>query len=215
MEVATWPWFFRKKSMNKEFYIQNSVRLRQGKLYRNKKLLLKSEDTSGTNAFLKKLYKELKMNYPKFYKMDGLCKLGMIAAQALLGENEVSPDTALVFANSSSSLETDEQYQESMAEIPSPSLFVYTLPNIVLGELSIRYKIQGENAFFVSENFDAGLLADYTSALLEESSTSEVVCGWIDLHNEEYDVFLSHISGKGKIALSSQNFEELYDFTHD
>jgi hypothetical protein len=59
--------------------------------------------------------------------------------------------TALVFANRSSSLDTDFKYQESINSqenyFPSPAVFVYTLPNICVGEISIKHKMQTENAF--------------------------------------------------------------------
>ena len=61
----------------------------------------------------------------------------------------------MVFANSNSSLDVDIKHNASIADkekyFPKPAVFVYTLPNIMLGELSIRHLLRGENIFFVSE----------------------------------------------------------------
>ena len=86
-------------------------------------------------------YRSLQVDYPKFFKMDGLSKLGFLASEMILNddENRFTPreDVAVICFNSSSSLDIDMQYQETIADnenyFPSPSLFVYTLPNIVTG----------------------------------------------------------------------------------
>lgn len=44
--------------------------------------------------FFTALYKSLGISYPKFYKMDPLCKLGFLGAEILLGSQAVDPDTS-------------------------------------------------------------------------------------------------------------------------
>ena len=94
--------------------------------------------------------------------MDSLSKLGWLAAEILLKDSfnkealSVRKMSGLVFANANSSLDTDIKYYETAKDIASPALFVYTLPNIVIGEICIRHNFKGENAFFISEQFDAG-----------------------------------------------------------
>jgi hypothetical protein len=63
--------------------------------------------------------------------------------------------TGIVLSNSNASLDADIKYYDSVANIPSPALFVYTLPNIVIGEISIKHSFKGENAFFIFDSFDA------------------------------------------------------------
>jgi hypothetical protein len=87
-------------------------------------------------------------------------------------------------------MDTDLDYQELIRDrsnyFPSPSVFVYTLPNILIGEICIRHKIRGENAFFVSEGFDPGQITDYVTRLFEQGNVNACICGWVELLREEY-----------------------------
>ena len=95
--------------------------------------------------FAKEAYKNLGLTYPKFHKMDNLSKMAFLASEMIL-KNEDHSRTAIVFANASSSLDTDSKYQESINSqanyFPSPAVFVYTLANICVAEISIRCAIQ-------------------------------------------------------------------------
>ena len=90
---------------------------------------------------LTEIYKQQIGNYPKFYKMDKLCQLGFIASELLLKQEnprkEQCADRAVVLFNHSSSVWVDREYERTIEVgedyFPSPSLFVYTLPNIVCG----------------------------------------------------------------------------------
>jgi hypothetical protein len=144
-------------------------------------------------AFLEKAYLALKIDYPKFYKMDTLSKLGFLAAELLLGSSRISDhaaeSVAVVLSNASASLDTDMRYAAAAKTAPSPGLFVYTLANIVAGEIGIRHKIKGENAFFISPAFDAELMTAYVHALFEHE-TRACLAGWVDVMGDHHDVFL-------------------------
>jgi hypothetical protein len=199
---------------NKPLMINSYVHIRENKIFRDGKEIF-AGDAGGDSDFLKQAYKRLQVNYPKFHKMDSLGKLGILATAVLFGEKPVDPNTALVFSNSNSSLETDRRHYESMKGIVSPAIFVYTLPNIVMGEISIKYKLQSENSFFISSEFNAQLLKDYSEILLNSGRAAAVVSGWIDLKNAEYDVFLCHINEEGNIPFSSEKLEQLYRFENE
>ena len=194
----------------KHLFIQNSVIIRDSKVFRNEQLLFEADSGIELSKFLKKIYKDQELKYPKFFKMDKLSKLGYLGTEILTNGNIQDKETALVFANSASSLETDEAYAESMNEFPSPSLFVYTLPNIMLGEISIRHQLRSENVFFVSEEFDPGLFVDYVRSLFQQGNTENVLCGWVDLHNNDYDVFLWQIGLSGGIDFNEEELKKLY-----
>lgn len=88
----------------------------------------------------------------KFYKMDDLCKLGYVAAEYLLKDKTFAPlEMGMLLANATSSLHTDIRHQQLIDQdgdrAASPAVFVYTLPNVVSGEICIRHKIQGETPF--------------------------------------------------------------------
>lgn len=149
------------------------------------------------SQFLTDAYKSLNVSYPKFHKMDTMCKLGFLATEyALVNTDFMSNDRskmAIILSNASSSLETDRQHQHSIADknnyFPSPAVFVYTLPNIVIGEIAIRHKITGENAFFVSEKFDASLIVNYLNMLFS-NNTETAISGWVQVDGEAYEAFI-------------------------
>lgn len=170
--------------------IRSYSRIRPGTFSFNGQTLFSTAAGVPAAAFLGEAYKHLALSYPKFHKMDLLCKLGTLGAEpvlsdATLADRGLLASTALVFSNRASSLDTDRQHQASISDkanyFPSPAVFVYTLPNIVIGELSIRHKITGENAFLVSESFDAELMVSYTDALLASTDTKVVLCGWTEV----------------------------------
>ena len=90
-------------------------------------------------------------------------------------------EVGIVFANANASLDADLNYWESVKKIPSPALFVYTLPNIVIGEICIRNNFKGENAFFVQEKFDIPFTEFYVNNLLDKHDLNACICGWIDI----------------------------------
>lgn len=164
----------------------------------NSKIVLNNEiifetPTENFSDFAKEAYKSLELNYPKFHKMDNLSKLAFLASEMILKDEDHSR-TALVFANRSSSLDTDFKYQESINSqenyFPSPAVFVYTLPNICVGEISIKHKMQTENAFFVLDEFDENFLNDYAAQILQSGKADKVLCGWVELYQESYQAFV-------------------------
>lgn len=129
------------------------------------------------DKLLVELYRRYAGDYPKFFKMDTLSRLGFVAAEILLQKEKVE---AVIFANRSASIKNDTDYLATIAEgnyYPSPSLFVYTLPNIVTGEIAIRHHIQGETAFYILESPEQ----------LEPIVQSQITCcptpilaGWVE-----------------------------------
>ncbi len=91
-----------------------------------------------------------------------------------------------MLSNANSSLDTDARYFATINDIPSPALFVYTLPNIMIGEICIRHGFKGENAFFVFERFDPDFLEQYVSSLLNTGAATACICGWVDVLEESY-----------------------------
>ena len=153
-------------------------------------------------AFLVNLYRRMNLNYPKFFKMDNLCKLGILAAEMVIQNNSKSENckkdkVAIFLSNNSSSIETDRNHIKTIANkndfFPSPAVFVYTLPNIIIGEIAIKHKFTGENTFFVSETFDSNLMHTYTSIVLQSNHTSDAVCGWVNVDGNEYEAFIYYI----------------------
>jgi 3-oxoacyl-(acyl-carrier-protein) synthase len=151
--------------------------------------------------FIKLAYKNMEINYPKFYKMDDLSKLAFITFEYLVKdihdfENLDKKKLALVFGNTVSSLDTDIKHQQSINDsgnyFPSPAIFVYTLPNIMLGEIAIRHKIQGETVCFVGEKTEPEHLKDYVQLLSEITDIEFAVFGKVNYLAGEYKAYLSY-----------------------
>lgn len=166
--------------------------IENSKIVLNEKNIFESQ-AGNFSDFAKEAYNSLEINYPKFHKMDNLSKLAFLASEMIL-KNDDHSNTALVFANKSSSLDTDFKYQQSINSskdyFPSPTVFVYTLPNICVGEISIRHKLQTENAFFVLEEFDEEFLNSYAAQILQSGKAEKVLCGWVELYQESYKAFV-------------------------
>ena len=144
-------------------------------------------------SFLTKLYRMYNMEYPKFFKMDVLCKVGFIASEILLGAEGAErfvprADRAVILFNRNSSLHADSSFQRTIADpddfYPSPSVFVYTLPNIVTGEIAIRNKYHGESNFILlPERSDEAMNQTVDRAFLDVETTS-VLMGWVEAISE-------------------------------
>ncbi len=173
--------------------------------------------------FIKSLYKAEGISYPKFFKMDALSKLGFMTSELLLkqkGPGTLTADrTGVVISNSSSSLDTDIAFQETIRDraqyFPSPSVFVYTLPNIMIGEICIRHKLKGENAFLVTERFDSRLLCTYVTELLSQRRVDQCITGWVELLKDRYESLLVLVEntdpgGAGVWPFTPGQLEELY-----
>jgi 3-oxoacyl-[acyl-carrier-protein] synthase-1 len=165
------------------------------------------------------LYRSLQIDYPKFFKMDGLSKLGFLASEIILEETESRfvpcEDVALICFNCSSSLDIDTQYQETIQDnenyFPSPSLFVYTLPNIVNGEIAIRNKFMGESFFYICKNFDARQIIDTVMNAFCEKITSAVLAAWIEYVEDKKEVFMMWIENdNGDMDFTEEKINKLY-----
>jgi 3-oxoacyl-[acyl-carrier-protein] synthase-1 len=153
-------------------------------------------DANGP-ALLTALYRQYVGDYPKYYKMDPLSRLGFIASELLLqaegAERFVACDNrAVIFFNHSSSICADRQYLETIADpdncFPSPSVFVYTLPNIVTGEIAIRNGYHGETSFYILPRRDERLMQQILQASCLDPMTQSILCGWLDYEDDTHFV---------------------------
>ena len=158
------------------------------------------------NAQLTGLYRSQIGDWPKFFKMDTLSKAGFVASELLLkkvGERrlegeEYTHSRAIVLFGSTASLCADRNYQETIQDrdnyYPSPALFVYTLPNIVTGEIAIRNHWRGETSFYVLETPDAAQMAFHLACAFDDPETESILAGWVDSrNNDDYQVFMTLI----------------------
>jgi hypothetical protein len=178
--------------------------------------ILYTGDGTGFMEFSNAIYKKFNISYPKFYKMDNLCKLGFLSAELLLRDKKLDKkysgeEVGIILMNSSSSLETDRHYQSSILNrenyFPSPSIFVYTLPNVVIGEICIRHKFYGEGNFFIAEKFNSSFLVNYVDQLFDSEAIECCVAGWVEFDGEDYKSIIFLIEKPDKTDVGNVNFE--------
>lgn len=164
------------------------------------------------------LYHQLQYNYPKFFKMDVLCKWAWLGAEYLITtqqqHEQVTPyNIAVVLMSLQGCIDVDKKYLHSVADFPSPSLFVYTLPNIMLGEICIRHGIKGEQLCLVNESFHAGTgeIEFWVNDLLNNRGMDACICGWADATGEEHDVFMMWVTKQNGMEFSAANMQQLYN----
>lgn len=177
----------------------------------------------AVQPFLVSVYEHFAINYPRFYKMDNLAKLGWLTTEILLNgsfdKTAYQPeDIGLLMANKNSSLDTDIRYYDTVKTMASPALFVYTLPNIVLGEICIRHHFKGENDFFIFDRFDPGFIQQYISHLFATDAVQVCITGWVDLLENNYKACLYLVEKKANndstLDFTEENIHHIYQTTH-
>jgi len=199
-------------------YILSSCKIIEGSIFKNDAPFFEAKGLTVAD-FLIAAYNHWGAQYPKFYKMDQLSKLGWLASDILLKDSSFNSkdykpeDIGLVLSNANSSLDTDLKYFQTTKDFASPSLFVYTLPNIVAGEICIRHHFKGENAFFVSAEFDVDFIQQYVNNLINNNILQFCICGWVDLLGEDYKAVLFFV-GKEKqpdsIPFTKNEIKKIY-----
>lgn len=204
--------------MTEQNYITSSCIISDNTIKKDGKELFAIKTGSATD-FLIEAYKYSGINYSRFYKMDNLSKLGWLASEILLKdsfkkESYKPEEVGLVLSNANSSLDVDLRYMESVKDIASPSLFVYTLPNIVTGEICIRNGFKGEDAFFVFDKFNALFIENYVSNLLDNGNLRACICGWVDFVGNDYKAALflvEKIKAENALPYTAENMDKLFE----
>ena len=172
-----------------------------------------------SSTAITEFYRSLKVDYPKFFKMDGLSKLGFLASEMIFRDDEKrfapNESTAVICFNRSSSLDVDMQYQATISDnenyFPSPSLFVYTLPNIVTGEIAIRNNFFGETSFYICKEFDVRQIVRTVKNAFSDKSTKAVLVAWIEHFEAKREVLMALVeNGEGDVKFSEYQLEILY-----
>lgn len=174
----------------KTVYISNSH------LFINGELALKGESPIFVK-YLKEVYKFAELKYPKYFKMDPLSKLGFLCAEVLLKEvilPEQPERIGIILENKVSTYLVDSKHQETINDksqyFPSPANFVYTLPNVMTGEICIRNGFKGENMVFINDVFSPQFISQYISALYNADKADYIIGGYVDADEEEYEGFM-------------------------
>jgi 3-oxoacyl-[acyl-carrier-protein] synthase-1 len=94
----------------------------------------------------------------------------------------------VVLFNHSSSVCVDREYERTITigddYFPSPSLFVYTLPNMVCGETAIRHGYHAETSFYILSSKDETLMNEVIQSTFIDKTIQSMVAGWVDYQDE-------------------------------
>lgn len=150
-----------------------------------------TDKSADFGTFIREAFKSRGENNMKFYKMDDLCKLGYVAAAWLLDGIEFGEEECgMVLSGKYGCLDTDMKHQQIIDKegdaASSPAVFVYTLPNVAAGEISIRHHIKGENTWFWSEDRTMSDLTHYAMLMAGASDLRYCIIGHLDFLNGEY-----------------------------
>lgn len=179
--------------------------------YVNASPLLVNTEGLAFKKFMKNIYRHLQLDYPKYFKMDSLSKLGFISTEILLRHETLvkrypAERIGIILTNASSSIEVDQKHWDTIKDrkqyFPSPSNFVYTLPNIMAGESAIRHKFKGENSVFISDGFDAGLIDELINMTFASGAVDCCIAGWVEHNGNNYEslLFIIEETEKGEAA---------------
>lgn len=184
-----------------------------------------AHEGSGS-SLLTELYRHQVDDWPRFFKMDTLSKTGFMATELLLKDmSSIETDSedsgclhAIALFGSRASLHTDRTYQDTISDAdnfyPSPSLFVYTLPNIVTGEIAIRNHFLGESVFYVMEHPDASVMAFHVNCLFQDCAVDSVLTGWVDCESgDSYHCFVTMVrrADAGKPVYLEEELRKIID----
>ena len=202
-------------------YAKDPIQIKKsikGEWSKTKTVRISSEDGES----LTDIYKEQITNYPKFYKMDILSRLAFVAAEKALSNSPLKDPSrpplkgeefslplregwggSFILFNHSSSIVSDRQFLSTISDaanfFPSPSVFVYTLPNIAAGEVAIRHHLTGETSFYILPEKDEALMRQILEASLCGTNATTAISGWVDAESEtSYECELSTFDVKSE-----------------
>lgn len=178
--------------------VQSKVQIKNNQVTLNGNNVFQSDVREEYSDFIRAAFKNVYAEpYMKFAKMDDFCKLALTSVE-YLGVQNVE-NTALLLHTNSGCLHSDMKHLENIsqgAENASPAVFVYTLPNIALGEIAIRHKFKGENLTRIVESFDVETLLEDAETLLKNGADI-VVAMYIDYFNAtRYSAVSCLVSGE-------------------
>jgi len=182
--------------MTQNQFIGSSCKISDNCIYQNGKLVYQDTESIDFEQFAKTVYKTKLEKYSKFYKMDNLSKLAYLACEIALKDSDFlskyeGSRIGVVLGNSMATIDTDSKYWDTVKDqdnyFPSPGDFVYTLPNIMIGEICIKHKIYGENCCLITEGNVLEPVFNYVNLLIKSKECDACIAGFVEYNNEFYE----------------------------
>lgn len=151
-----------------------------------------ADENADYHAFIRDAFKAVGGQNMKFYKMDDFCKLAYVAADRLLeGIDFGEEECGMVLSGRYGCLDTDMKHQQIIDSEgdagASPAVFVYTLPNVAAGEVSIRHHIKGENTWFWSDDRQMRDIRQYAGLMMAAQDLKYCMTGYFDCIAGKYE----------------------------
>lgn len=134
---------------------------------------------------LTEVYRQHIHDWPKYFKMDSLGKIGFVGVEMALRQSKCfldSEKTCIIMANRISSTKDNREFAATIENheqyFPSPALFVYTVPNVVTGEIAIRHQIYGETSFYVLDKEED--LMPILQSTAQTTEANQMIVGWLE-----------------------------------
>lgn len=129
----------------------------------------------------------------RWRRMDILSRTAFSAVEQALQSSEGlslgKDDTAVILFNRTSSVVSDRKYIETISRaeeyFPSPSVFIYTLPNIATGEIALHFGLYGETSFYILPDRDEKMMQTIVDATLRNGNVRTVISGWVDCPTDD------------------------------
>ena len=145
--------------------------------------------------------------------MDILSKVAYLASSIVipLKITEDKSKIAVVLNSTNGCVDVDKRFNQSRANIASPALFVYTLPNIMLGEICISTGFKGEQMCTLSDKADADWFDFYVNDLLKNRGTKAVLFGHVEATEKGIMATLCWVSATPtNLPLNKLNLDSLF-----
>ena len=120
----------------------------------------------------------------RFLRMDLMCRLGFLAAELLAVNFDAMPDArrerlGVCVESFTGSLDTDIRF----AQTPRPSIFAYTLPSTVIGEICIRHRLKGPVLSLISPGTNGANTITEAAEWLRDGDAEMVLCLAVEAMN--------------------------------
>ena len=106
---------------------------------------------------------------------------------------------AVILFNSSSSIVADRKHIATFENendfYPSPSVFLYTLPNIVTGEIAIKRGYKGETSLYILNEYNEKIINSVVESTFAHSSVRTMITGWVDCNSDsDFEAYIKLVT---------------------
>ncbi len=177
-----------------------------------------AEPTGSPDTDLNNAWSSLGIELPRFPRMDRSSKLVAIGGSAFFIEGGAlaghSKDTiGMVIMGTHGSMDTDLKYQTQLDadNHAGPGMFVYTLPNIAMGEFSIQHGLHGSGLCLLNNALDLAQMREACEILLHEHGMESVICGWSDIFADQATATFMVVTERTLADRNSAELEKIFN----